>query len=236
MKKVICFELRGDYAHFKKYYTTTSPLSFEFPPPPTVIGIISAILGFDKNGNFYLTKYPIGSYRLSIKINNPVNKVRWTLNFIDTKHHFWKIKNRTQIRTEFLKNPSYTIYFWHNDKEIYQSLKFHLQNHTSFYSISLGLSELLGNFKYLGEKNVKEKKESNFIQVTSVVPSSYVSKDGIKFSAGKEIFQANYPVYMNRERVVEKREKVFFDRKAQSIECKPIRYWQVENEENIVFF
>ena len=236
MDKVLIFKLNGDYAHFKKHYTTTSPLTFEFPPPPTIIGIISAIIGFDNKDNFYLTKYPRGSFKLAIRINHPVNKVRWTINLIDTKHHFWIIKNRTQIRTEYIKDPSYTIYFWHSDKEIYQSLKSHLNSHTSFFSISLGLSELLANYQYLGEKRIREEEGNDFVQIDSVIPSSYLSRKGIKFKEGKEIFQVNYPIFMNPERVVEERENIFFERKAQPIECKPKKYWRVNNGEKIVFF
>ncbi len=37
---VLIFNLWGDLGHFKKPYTTTSPLSFAFPPRPTLAGII----------------------------------------------------------------------------------------------------------------------------------------------------------------------------------------------------
>ncbi|WP_231717005.1 CRISPR-associated protein Cas5 [Desulfosarcina ovata] len=48
MTRVLAFKLWGDYGHFRKYYTTTSPLTFEFPPPTSVVGIVSAIIGLDK--------------------------------------------------------------------------------------------------------------------------------------------------------------------------------------------
>jgi len=46
--KVLVFDLFGDFAHFRKYYTTTSPLTFSFPPPPTIAGILGAIYGASK--------------------------------------------------------------------------------------------------------------------------------------------------------------------------------------------
>jgi CRISPR-associated protein Cas5h len=46
--KVIVFDIWGDYGHFKKFHTTASPLTFSFPPPTAVIGIVAAILGIDK--------------------------------------------------------------------------------------------------------------------------------------------------------------------------------------------
>ena len=236
MTKILKFKLWGDYANFKKYYTTTSPLTFEFPPPPTLIGVISAIIGLDKYE--YLSHFQnTDIFKLAVCLNNPVKKVRWTQNLIDTKKHFWIIHNRTQIRTEFLKDPSFIIYFWHQDESIYQSLKQHLENHTAIYSISLGLSELLANFEYLGEICISEKINNKFVPIDSVIPSNYIkSEKGIDFEVGKEIFQVNFPIFMNPERIVEKRAKIIFERNANSIKCNPENYWQLESGEKVVFF
>lgn len=46
--KVLAFDIWADYAHFRKFYTTTSPLTFSFPPPPTIAGILGAIYGTEK--------------------------------------------------------------------------------------------------------------------------------------------------------------------------------------------
>lgn len=236
MKTIIKFRLWGDYAHFKKYYTTTSPLTFAMPPPPTIIGIISAILGYSKEYNYYLTKFPENSYNIAIQLNNNINKVRWTLNLIDTKHHIWNIHNRTQIRTEYLKNPSYTIYFSHKDKEIYESLQNKLYKHNSIYSISLGLSELLANFEFLGEEKISQVENGSFVQIDSVIPASSLSEENcIDYESGKEIFMVNYPLIMNQERIVEKRGEIIFERNAKSIRCKPKIYWETESGERIVF-
>jgi CRISPR-associated protein Cas5h len=236
MDKILKFKLWGDYAHFKKYYTTTSPLTFEFPPPPTLLGIISAIIGLGKSE--YLSHFQNAKeFRLAVCINNPLKKVRWTQNLIDTKHHFNFIYNRTQIRIEFLKDPSFTVCFWHQDNKIYQSLKHHLKNHTSIYSISLGLSELLANYEYLGEPTISEKKNDKFVPIDSVIPVNCIkSQRDIDFGNGQEIFQVNFPVFMNSERVVEKRTKVIFERNANSIKCNPENYWQIESGEKVVFF
>jgi len=237
MDRILVFKLWGDYAHFKKYYTTTSPLTFELPPPPTVIGIISAIIGLDKRDNEYLTYFENPEeFKIAVKLNSPVKKVRWTMNLVDTKHHFWIIKNRTQIRTEFLKDPSFTIYFWHQNDDIYNSLKFHLNNHTAFYSVSLGLSELLANYEYIGENIVSEVKDGEFVHLNSVIPTYYIQEKGIDFEIGKEIFQVNYPLYMNSDRIVTKRAEILFERNAKPIKCKPQFYWELKNGEKIVFF
>jgi CRISPR-associated protein Cas5h len=234
MDKVLKFKLWGDFAHFKKYYTTTSPLTFEFPPPPTVIGIVSAIIGLDKEEYLnYFQNYD--EYKIALCLNTPVNKVRWTQNLIDTKHHFWKIHNRTQIRIEFLKNPSYIIYFWHANEAIYQTLKEHLKQHKSVYSIGMGLSELLANFAFDGEKSINKSIEGDFVQVNSVVPVSTIAEGAIEYEVGKEIFDVNYPIFMNTNRIVDKRQSLLFERLGKTIKCKPKKHWDVESGEKIVF-
>jgi len=236
MNKIIIFKLWGDYAHFKKFYTTTSPLTFEFPPPPTLFGIISAIIGLDKSEYLDYFQNP-ADFKLAVKIINPIKKVRWTENLIDTKQHFWRIKNRTQIRTEFLKDPAYLIYFSHNDSLIYEHLNVNLQKHQSVYSVCLGLSELLANFEYVSETKIKPATSSQEINLQSVLPESYLNdKMSISFEGNREIFKINYPILMQSDRIVNKREDILFERNGKPIGCKLKRYWETEQGEIIVFF
>lgn len=234
MDKILKFRLWGDYAHFKKYYTTTSPLTFEFPPPPTLIGIISAIIGLDKKE--YLDYFQNwDEFQIAVALNNPVKKVRWTVNLIDTKRHFWKIHNRTQIRTEYLKDSDYTIYFRHANRAVYETLKENLKQHNSFYTISLGLSELLANYEFLGEQSITKMKSDTFVEIDSVIPSKIISNGSIDYEIGKEIFAVNFPILMNTERVIEKRYEIIFERNAKTIKCKPENFWQIDSGEKIVF-
>ena len=46
--KVLVFDIWADYGHFRKFYTTTSPLTFSFPAPSTIAGILGAIYGAGK--------------------------------------------------------------------------------------------------------------------------------------------------------------------------------------------
>lgn len=233
--KMLKFRLWGDYAHFKKYYTTTSPLTFEFPPPPTLAGIISAIIGLDKTE--YLNRFQQPEdFRLAIRLNGPVQKVRWTINLIGTNRHFWRIYNRTQIRTEFLKNPDFTIFFWHRETSIYNLLKQQLENHASIYTVSLGLSELLANFEFLGECEMEAVAATDFVDIDSVIPAEQLTtENAIDFEKHKEIFRVNFPLHMRPDRVVTRRSGVLFERNAQSIRCQVPTFWKSSTGEQIVF-
>jgi len=236
MNKILVFKLWGDYAHFKKFYTTTSPLTFEFLPPPTLFGIISAVIGLDKTEYLNHFQNP-DEFKLAVRIINPVKKVRWTENLIDTKHHFWRIKNRTQIRTEFLKDPAYMIYFRHNDPFIYDRLKEKLLSHHSVYSICLGLSELLANFEYIGETEIESVLSEQEIDLLTVLPESYLRDEtSIHFEGNREIFKINYPILMQPNRIVNKREDILFERNGRPITCILKKSWNTEAGEHLVFF
>ena len=236
MDKILKFKIWGDYAHFKKFYTTTSPLTFEFPPPPTIIGIISAIIGLDKNEYLEHFQNP-DDFKIALSIQNPIKKVRWTQNLIDTKHCFWRIKNRTQIRIEFLKDSAFVIYFSHKDGNIYDQLKSNLGNHKSVYSVSLGLSELLADFKFLGETKIEKTQSEKWSNINSVLPiSNLIDDESIDFEVSREIFKVNFPIMMQPNRVVNKREDILFERNGKPIKCRVKEFWKTEKVDNIVFF
>jgi CRISPR-associated protein Cas5h len=45
--KVLVFDIWSDYAHFRRGYTTTSPLTYPFPTRTALTGIVAAILGLE---------------------------------------------------------------------------------------------------------------------------------------------------------------------------------------------
>ena len=80
--KVLFFDIWGDYGHFRKFYTTTSPLTFSFPPPSTIAGILGAIYGATKDE--YLKIFSSDRCKTALKIISPVKKVRMVINLINT--------------------------------------------------------------------------------------------------------------------------------------------------------
>ncbi|NCO27646.1 MAG: type I-B CRISPR-associated protein Cas5 [Caldisericum sp. CG2_30_36_11] len=239
--EVLIFDIYGDYAHFKKFYTTSSPLTFSFPPPPTVKGILGAISGVDKSK--YLDTFSSEQCYIAIRIISPVEKTRMGINLINTKGNFWQpVKRgsheaRTQIRTEFLKHPAYRVYFMHKDQNLMKDLKNMLQFHKTVYTVSLGLSELLADFKYSGPFSVDVVDSTdNPTDITTIIPLSLIDKNGITFEEGKKYFKERIPVDMTQDRVVKRYENALMEISGKSIKAKLKKYWQTENGECITFF
>jgi len=232
MKNVLVFDLWGDLGHFKKPYTTTSPLSFAFPPRPTLAGIISAIIGLGKSE--YADSFMKKDANIGLRILKPIKKIRISQNLIDTKTAklFSRIKQRTQIRIEYVKDPKYRIYFQHMDADLYNHAKKLIETHECVYTVSLGLSELLANFQYIGEFNLERTTSREPVIIHSIVPDRSIE---VEFEAGKEYFSANIPLEMNSKRIVTQFGTVIYERNGNSLLARAECYYKVANGERILF-
>lgn len=239
--EVLVFDIWGDYGHFRKFYTTTSPLTFAFPPPPTIAGILGAIYGTNKNTNEYLSFFAPDKCRISLRILNPIKKVRMGLNLLETKGKNLEcpmsdkgLAPRTQIRTEFIKDPCFRIYFTHIEKEVFDKLKYNIENHYSKFTVSMGLSELLANFQFIGIFEAEEITNGKEVELSTILLEEILI--GIIFEAGKKYFKERIPLVMNKERIVEKYGYVIFEPQGEKIKAKVKSYYRLENGENIIFF
>jgi len=242
--KLLVFDVWGDYAHFRRSYTTTSPLSFSIPPRTALSGLIGAILGLEKKDNEYLKHFALNDAKIGLRLLKPIKKVRIAENLIDTKTArgigMNLIKNRTQIGFEFLKDAKYRIYFWHKNIEIYNQLKKNLLENKSVYTPCLGLSENIANFEFIGEPNISMEKTNNETSIHSVIPTERLDKRGIDFNTKGEYFSVRLPIEMNQERIVTKYTDILFERNGDPIKVKMKEpYWKIvyddRRKENIVF-
>lgn len=231
-ERVIVFDVWGDYAHFRKNYSTSSPLTYSFPPRTAISGLIGAIAGLDKSE--YFRQFLRDSAMIGCKIINPVKKVRIGENLIDTKSavkmHF--IKNRTQIRFEFVKDPKYRIYFSHADEQFYKIVKDLISNHQSIYTPCLGLSQLICNFDFIGEFGLKNL-DDDIQTIDSVVPGQYIREP--EFEEGREYFSEVMPCEMGEDREVTDYREILFERNGKGIKGMARELWEVGNNEHIVF-
>jgi CRISPR-associated protein Cas5h len=250
MDKVLVFDVWGDYAHFRRFYTTTSPLSFPIPPRTALCGLLGAIIGLEKEDNDYLNYFSTESAFIALKLLNPIKKTIIAENLINTKPGVVKgpgmnlISNRTQIRFEFLKDQKYRIYFCCPNQEdiIYQRLKNNLSQHKAVYTPCLGLSENIANFKFVGEFSINFlPPKNNYVFISTILPLQKISKkEGIMFEREGEYFSISMPVELNTQRVVVKYRDIIFDRTSRPIKTKLIEpYGNIKysdgGSENIAF-
>jgi CRISPR-associated protein Cas5h len=236
MDSVLVFDVWGEYGHFRKYYTTTSPLTFAVPPRTALTGLIAGIIGLEKNE--YLKHFSKQNAHIAVKILSPTKKVRFSENLIDTKTAdlMGRIKNRTQIRFEFLKNPKFRIYFHHTDAALFRKTREFLEQHKCVYIPCLGLSEHIANFNFVGELGCTEVKENTVsVPINSVIPLPDAFTVKIDFKEPGEYFSEILPVEMDVNRTLLEYCKTLYERNGKPIQATVETFWKLENNENIIF-
>lgn len=240
--KLIAFDVWGDLAHFRKYYTTSSPLTFSLPPPPTIAGMLGAIYGADKAQNEYLRLFMNENCKLGVQILHPIKKVRMGINLSETKgRNIYRPAStplvRTQIRTEFIHSPRYRIFFAHQAENVYQKIRTSIENHQTHFTLSLGLSELIANFKFVGEFDFENTTSQEFVDIaTPILAKNLISPDSIEIQGGKVYFRERIPVFMTLERLVTNYDDVIFEPKGQTVVAKVKLYQVLSDGTKITFF
>jgi len=234
--RVLAFKIFGDFAHFRRFYTTSSPLTYSIPPVPTIRGMVGAIMGFEKNEYLEKTQH----LKIGVKIENPIQRTRMGINLIFTKGKSGKFDPtlleenkegsavRTQIKMELLQDVCYKIYITGNE-EFLKDLHDKLLNHQTFYTLSLGLSELLAYFSFEGVYEATEEKESNIVH--SAVPVSEVKSLDVKKVTN--VVKERIPIIMLPNRQVKKYEDVIFNIHGSPLYGKFNNIIKLENKEHI---
>lgn len=233
--KILVFDLWGDYGHFKVPYTITSPLTLPIPSKTALYGIIGAILGYDKNN--YLNHFQDKTWMFAVGLNNPIAKTHIAENLINTKavKVFARMEKgkscRTQIRIEFLKNPSFRLYVSSKDDAEFTRLEEMLSLHKTAYSVSLGISECLANFNFIGSfDGMPQCGNDNFIDLNTVLPLSKIqSSDQINFLiSDRKYIKIHAPLEMKPDRELISSENFLIESNGKNISVKHTNYLTIK--------
>jgi len=233
MEKILVFDVWSEYAHFRKFFTTTSPLTFSLPPRTALCGLMGAILGFPKES--YLGKFSRKNASFAVRLMNPVKKVRFSENLIDTEsvQTMHIIKQHTRIKFEFLKDAKFRIYFTHTDPDLYATAREMISCHKCVYTPCLGISEHIANFKYIGEFPINKTDKPMEISLDSVIPKDQLQK--VQFESGKEYMTETLPNEMAEDRTVNEYQQFMFERNGKPISATVSSYYELGNNDRILF-
>ncbi|PAV07477.1 type I-B CRISPR-associated protein Cas5b [Methanosphaera cuniculi] len=233
---IVAFDIWGDYAYFRRGYTTTSTISYPFPSRTTITGIISAILGFPRDSYYEL--FQSENSKIGLKIINPIKNTRINLNYINTKlsMNLSDIEGngkRTQVLAEFIKDPKYRIYVSLKNEEIMNKLYTLLNEHKSIYTPCLGISECIADFKIVDNKiyNVKLQNEEN-VNIDSIVPQN---SGKIQIEKGKRYGVIKSPGFFNNDRSVSQFLEFYYESKGNPIKLESCEYYKI-GKDNVIMY
>lgn len=234
-KKLLAFNIWGDYAYFRRGYTSTSTITFPFPSRTTISGLIAGMLGLEKDS--YHDIFNENNSKLGLRILNPIKKININLNYINTKEGFLlsdiKSNPRVQVQAEFLKDVKYRIYVSLDDKQVMEELFTNLNEHKSVFTPCLGISECIANFDLAYDDIFKlQKLNDDDVDINSVILKN---TGDLIIESGKKYGIVKSPGFMNSERVVSKFLEYYYEENGNTIKLKNCDFYTI-GDENIVLF
>jgi CRISPR-associated protein Cas5h len=209
--KVIVFDVWAPFAYFRKPFTTTSALSFNFIPRSAIEGLIGTLLGIRRNDIFGA----LANAAIAVEILTEIKKIPFSINH--THSDFWNTINQylngdptnkkkafnARTTMELLVDPKYRIYFCDtsnlNRRSLNQQLEHALKNHRTVYTPYLGTSSMIAIASYLDtydydtvDKNIAE--ISNIIPYNGNLPDIVIEKDRTY------AVEQNIPARLNQDR------------------------------------
>ncbi len=248
--KLLVFDIGSEYGHFRKFNTTTSPLTYSIPTRPAIAGLLGAILGIERElsaGKFRDGVTPIAEVftkdkaRIGVQIINPVKKVNIAFNLLDTEKtasSFFNIKQRTQIEFELLKDPSFRLFVSLEDEIVFNELVNRIQENRTHFTPYLGLSQFTATVDFKGVPKAKPLTITDFQEVVTAVNLSNTNEDDpIQFDRSVDFKYTSdtMPIEMLKDRIVTEYSEIIVETNGKAIKVKSDEIYQTEDYGNIMF-
>lgn len=230
MKTILVFDIFGDYAHFRKYFTNMSPTTFVVPPRTVLTGIIGALIGISKEEN--PESFSLEKAMISVQLTAPVNKVIMQINGIKADSLAklaMPVGVKRQINYEFVKKPCYRVYFTHQDQAVYEKVRNNLINHTSVYTLALGVAQCLADYNYIGEYAYNRKTSDNYLLISSMIGKELLQD--IDFTDNNKIQKSVMPNEMLNDRVVTEYREFLYSISGKPVKAKVTEYLAITDLE-----
>ena len=198
--KCLVFKVRGDYAIFRKSYTTTSALTYLLIHPVAVRGLIGAVLGINREELYEKTK----DIKVAVQVINEIKKDMQSFNLINMKSSDKIFRFPSNV--EFLRDVEYRL-FIKSDENIISELEKSLKQGEFVFTPYLGASEHIAKIEYEGVYNCEKLPNGNH-QVISAVD---LESNTIDFGDDDIMLTTdNIPIDNDKNREYIKYKKVIF--------------------------
>ena len=215
MNKVVIFDAWSSFGYFRKFYTTTTALTYPFIPRSAVEGLIAAIVGLDSKD------FPkkLASSKIAVGILNKIRKLSLSVTY--THSDYWDryiaayikrgvfpppvptVPTRAPRRIQLLCEPKYRIYFSCEDEYFVQNLTTNLAEKKTVFTPYLGTSSMLANFKLISSNAEYENidiPEDGPVPVLSIVPFRGKMPKVFISEGSKYAIEQNVPIHITAER------------------------------------
>ncbi|WP_427338323.1 type I-B CRISPR-associated protein Cas5b [Caloranaerobacter sp. DY30410] len=215
-RDVLIFDIEGYAAHFRKFYTNSSSLSYSVPPRTVLSGLIAAIMGLERDT--YYDDFRRENIFIGVKKNKKTRKIMQTLNYmkITSSKHFQSPEEHTQIPFEIVLGEnsylSYRLYVSHLDKDFIDVLEKRIKEKRYYYSPYLGVVSFSCITRYVDRVIGSEEYSDNIVDISTVIPFNKIKDRGIKFNkTGLFIMKEKMPCEFTEDRNIKTVESYIYD-------------------------
>ena len=250
--QVLTFLLCGKMAHFRRYYSNSSALTYSIPPRTTIAGILAGLLGYERDQ--YYGDFSLDECRIAVSNCSPLKKVVQKLNLLMIKK--WddmngSQENHSQTATELVLPQNirnghimYRIYVTHNNKEIMEKLEQLLNSGGEWYqskAISLGLGTAFcpGWVIYEGKLEGNDVSSQEPTDLHSVIPVRIIQSLDMEAAAerGYRLVKEDLPLEFDDQRRLTERGKgsMLINLNVSPVRATVKQYTKLSNGQNIVW-
>ena len=219
--KIAVFDIEGRFAHFRKFYTNSSSLSYSVPPRTTIEGIIGAILGYERDS--YYKKLSSERLHISVKKNKPTRSITQTLNYIKATSaaQLYAPQEHTQIPFEIISgwgedSVSYRIYAA-SEESYMDELRDRLAAERYVYPPSLGTVFFQGYIKNVPCLDILTEESDSYVSIDSVVPLCNIEEIEI---GDYQLIKEKMPRDFDENREIKRAETYIFDQRGYPVRFK----------------
>jgi CRISPR-associated protein Cas5h len=241
--RVLVFDLIGKMAHYRKYYTNSSSLSYFFPPRTTIMGLIAGILGFERDSYYEIFSPRYSNIGISIK--SSLRKIVQVVNYVlaDNLNQI-NSSMRTQIPLEIVipedwnSSIRYRIYFTHSDKDTFEIIADTILSKDLKFPPYLGISEFIGEIEPLGIFEAQEVEFNGSVEIDSVLSLDFIGDKNISLepSIGAIYVKEKMPYSFGKGRIIDDSPREFIGEiKGKRIRIRGEGIYYLINGEKILF-
>ena len=161
--KLLSFRVSGQFAHFRKFYTNASSLSYLIPPRTVIMGMLASVLRYERDS--YYEVFRPEKFRISAAVTPGIRikKKMQSLNYLHFKYHNLLCRGtgegknmHAQCKLELLmpesKNIDYTIYVGvvaEDSRNVLDELEARIRQRDFGYGVYLGQRQFRADIDHL---------------------------------------------------------------------------------------
>lgn len=231
MGEVLVFDLTGPMAHFRKYYTNTSALTYGFPPRTALMGLMAAVLGFERDS--YYKELDRGRFAVAVKA--PTRRLLQTVNYVRTKKEDLSLLRRlrrlpgTQTPLEFLfpggecRALRFRVFFSHPDSGLLREAAARLQEGRPCFPLYFGLTECLATAGYVnlfGPGDYQLLPPGTAVDLTSVLNAAHLNRIDLPTVSTARLVRERAPYSFGPGRTLRPPVSVVYEAEARPVSAR----------------